>query len=472
MSKAAVIKTAKRMKVPRSMQFQAEFLDDESDEILVEKSRQIGYSEYTALKFVRYSIKEGAKYDTYILSCDEDNAKQTLADCKKWADIYAIGAYELGKEIIEDDTIFQIRFATGRTIHVLSSNPNRLAGKRGNVVLDEFALHKDQQKLLKVSSACTQWGGQRVIISTHRGKKTIFYSLCQGAVNGNPMGWSHYKITLEDAIDQGLLERINAKTGRNWTRESFIASKRKKCFCEADYLEEYMCIAQDQAGQLISWETVNNSVSKLASADARLEDIDGTVGLGVDVARKTDKHCYIGMQQVQDRYVCRLVYYHNDHSWVSRDRQLDRYTACDCVRLAKLDQTGIGDKYVEDAKLRRNGHKIRGVVFTPAVKEALATNVARLMESGKLLIPDHDLLKEHICAIERGYTDTGKLSYGADRTDSGHADLFWALALALDALTAKAAEGTWTREALDGVSMGGGRGKYRHQRRTYTPTRR
>ena len=61
MSKAAVIKTAKRMKVPRSMQFQAEFLDDESDEILVEKSRQIGYSEYTALKFVRYSIKEGAK---------------------------------------------------------------------------------------------------------------------------------------------------------------------------------------------------------------------------------------------------------------------------------------------------------------------------------------------------------------------------------------------------------------------------
>ena len=94
------------------------------------------------------------------------------------------------------------------------------------------------------------------------------------------------------------------------------------------------------------------------------------------------------------------------------------------------------------------------------------------MEAGKIILPNHDLLKAHIAAIEKGYTKTGLVCYNADRTDSGHADLFWALALALHSLTLKAAEGVWTREALDGVSMGGCRGKYRHQRRTYTPTRR
>lgn len=444
-------------KLPRSMPFQARFLEDESPEILVEKSRQIGFSEYTALKFVRYSIRQDAKYDTYILSCDEDNAKQTLEDCRKWAKVYATGAFSLGQELIDSETVFHISFSTGRTIHVLSSNPNRLAGKRGNVVLDEFALHKDQQKLLKVSSACTQWGGQRIIISTHRGCRSTFYALTQSIEQGNPMRFSHYKVTLSDAIDQGLLDRINAKTGKNWTKEAFIADKRSKCLTEADYLEEYQCIAQDSAGQLIPWDSIAAAVSSSACDDADLASIADPLGMGVDVARKNDKHCYVAVRRLGgslgDRFAIALVHYHADHSWLSRDRQLDAYAATPSLRRIFVDATGIGDKYVSDAQHRPNGHKIHAVTFTSATKEHLATQLARFIEERRLLIPDHALLKNHLAAIRRAYTPTGQLSYGSDHNADGHADLFWAAALALDALVSPPAAGAWSASHLDNLIL-------------------
>nr|DAM51174.1 MAG TPA: large terminase [Caudoviricetes sp.] len=463
----------RKARMPRSMVYQARYLEDESDNVLVEKGRQEGFSEYSAIKATRASVKAGALFDWWVCSRDLAAAKLFIDDCKKWADFYNLGAGKLGKEIIEGETVFSITFSTGRTIHALSSNPDVLAGKRGNVILDEFALHKDQQKLLKVSSAVTQWGGQRIVISTHRGKGSVFAQLVNDCVNnGNPMRWSHHRVTIQDAVDAGIVERINAKTGKKMTREDFLASCRAKCLTEADFLEEYMCVPQDTAGQLVSWDTINACTNdRYATAAGNIAAEEGEFGVGVDVARLSDKHCYIALKPWHDRYVVRLVYYHEDNSWESRDRKLDEMTGAAGVKLVVIDQTGLGDKYVEDAKKRRNGHKVRGILFTNGSKEELASNLARALEAGKIIIPSHDLLKAHIAAIEKGYTKTGLVCYSADRTESGHADLFWALAMAYHALTLKASDGVWTRERAEGVVMGSSRGRYRHQRRILTRTR-
>ena len=108
--------------MPRSMIYQADFLNDPADNILVEKGRQIGLSEYAALKAVRASVKQGATLDWWVCSRDLGAAKQFIDDCKKWAEIYNLGAGKLGQEIIEGETVFTITFATGVTIHALSSN--------------------------------------------------------------------------------------------------------------------------------------------------------------------------------------------------------------------------------------------------------------------------------------------------------------------------------------------------------------
>ena len=56
--------------MPRSMIYQADFLNDPADNILVEKGRQIGLSEYAALKAVRASVKQGATLDWWVCSRD------------------------------------------------------------------------------------------------------------------------------------------------------------------------------------------------------------------------------------------------------------------------------------------------------------------------------------------------------------------------------------------------------------------
>lgn len=172
------------------------------------------------------------------------------------------------------------------------------------------------------------------------------------------------------------------------TREAFMKSCRAKCLTESDYLEEYMCVPQDTAGQLISWDTINACTNdRYASAAGNLAAEEGPIGVGVDVARQSDKHCYIALKEWHDRYVVRLVYYHEDHSWESRDKKLDEITGTAGVKLVAIDQTGLGDKYVDDARRRRNGHKIRGITFNNTSKEELASNLARAMEARKSSSP-------------------------------------------------------------------------------------
>src|SRR5260221_11119352 len=120
--------------------------------------------------------------------------------------------------LVEGDrgaSAYVLEFAKRRRIYSLSSNPNALAAKRCHVVLDEFALHQDQRLLYRVAKPVTTWGGQLEIISTHRGANTVFNELIRAILEkGNPMGWSHHKVSLENAVAAGLAERIGAKTGR------------------------------------------------------------------------------------------------------------------------------------------------------------------------------------------------------------------------------------------------------------------
>lgn len=88
---------------------------------------------------------------------------------------------------------------------------------------------------------------------------------------------------------------------------------------EADFLEEYMCVPQDTAGQLVSWDTINACTNdRYATAAGNIAAEEGEFGVGVDVARLSDKHCYIALKPWHDRYVVRLVYYHEDNSWEGR----------------------------------------------------------------------------------------------------------------------------------------------------------
>src|SRR6266581_1470066 len=302
--------------------YQIRWLEDQAPLKIIEKSRQIGMTFTDAYDSVKKVIRNGARLDVWISSRDEAQARLYIEDCRKWAGLLNRRTFAFGREIIDEKTgsaAYVLEFKSGRRIYSLSSNPNALAGKRGHVKLDEFALHQDQRLLYRVAKPVTQWGGQLCIISTHRGGTTLFNQLIrQIKEGGNPMGWSLHSVPLQKAVEEGLVEKINAKMegelGRRLEktlnleprtlnleheddgglapnsalREAWIKSLRRECIDEEQWLQEYCCIPAEEANAFITFEML----TACEEAEVRLmsfEELAGYCESGVLPKRKTEE---------------------------------------------------------------------------------------------------------------------------------------------------------------------------------------
>src|SRR5439155_2209196 len=132
----------------------------------------------------------------------------------------------------------------------------------GHIKLDEFAIHRCQRELYRIAKPCTTWGGQLSIISTHRGDLTVFNEILRGIKEqGNLMGWSHHRVTLQYAVEEGLAERINECSGANQTRESFLQRLRAECLDEEQWLQEYCCVPAADSSSFLSYELITSGES-------------------------------------------------------------------------------------------------------------------------------------------------------------------------------------------------------------------
>ena len=94
-----------------------------------------------------------------------------------------------------------------------------------------------------------------------------------------------------------------------------------------------------------------------------------------------------------------------------------------------IDATGIGSPLAESLA-QEFGPRVEPVVFTAAMKEDLAYRTRRRMEDGLTRLPDTREVRAAFSAVKRFVTATGSLRFDAARTEAGHADQFWAKALA------------------------------------------
>jgi phage FluMu gp28-like protein len=321
----------------------------------------------------------------------------------------------------------------------LSSNPNALAGKRGHVKLDEFALHQDQRLLYRVAKPVTTWGGQLSIISTHRGAQTVFNQLIQDIKErGNPMGWSLHSVPLTKAVEQGLVERINAKAGRAESRQDFMDRLRAECIDEEQWLQEYCCVPADESSAFIPYDLITACeepglrLMDFSELEAWLEStaakrLPPLLYLGVDVARRTDL-CVLDLGEkcgdvIWDRM--RLELQNRTFSEIEND--LYRLLRLPRLKRACLDATGLGLQLAERAA-ERFGWKVEAVTFTAASKEELAFGLRTDFEDRRLRIASSDALRADLRGVRREMTINGNLRFGGESEDS-HCDRFWAKAL-------------------------------------------
>lgn len=428
--------------------FQSAWIQDPSRLKLMEKSRQIGISWSTAYGAVERAAAKGARHDEWVSSRDDIQARLFIEDCKLWAGIMHMAAQDLGEVVVDADkklSAYVLQFASGRRIHSMSSNPDAQAGKRGSRILDEFALHRDQRKMWAIAYPGITWGGSMELVSTHRGSNSFFNGLVREIrEKDNPKKISLHRVTLQDALDQGFLYKL---------QQALPADAEQQDMTEADYFDfvkagaadaesfdqEYMCIPADDDAKFIEYELITGCEYG-AGADWQ-RDVDdpftGRVFCGVDIGRKKDLTVLWVVEQLGDVLYTRHVEALERMRKSAQEAVLWPWFAR-ADRIC-IDATGMGIGWADDAQDEFGEHRVEAVNFSAQVKEALAYPLKGAMEDRVLRIPDDPMIRADLRKVQKVTTAAGNVRFVAESTPDGHADRFWALALAIHAAASPAA---------------------------------
>ncbi len=199
--------------------------------------------------------------DVLYLGYNLDMAREFIDCCAMWARAFAPAFSAVGEFLFVEEgekgadraiQAFRISFASGFEIVALSSKPRSLRGRQGYVILDEFAFHDDPEGLLKAAMALLIWGGKVLVISTHNGIDNPFNQLIHDIRAGKRPG-AVVRITFDDALDQGLFQRVCLKAGLTWSPEA-EAEWRAGIYAGygSDADEELRCIPSLSAGAYLS----------------------------------------------------------------------------------------------------------------------------------------------------------------------------------------------------------------------------
>lgn len=226
MKKAATSLPAKKAVVEAVLlAYQQEWVADQSEVKICEKSRRVGFSwaEASDCALIAASDRDAGGMDVWYVGYNQDMAKEFIRDIAFWAKHYQLAADEMQEEIFQDEKkdilTFVIHFASGFRVTALSSRPSNLRGKQGVVVLDEAAFHDDLEELIKAAIALLIWGGKVRILSTHNGEINHFNELIQECRSGK-RPYSVHRVEFKEALKQGLYKRICLKLNREWTQEA------------------------------------------------------------------------------------------------------------------------------------------------------------------------------------------------------------------------------------------------------------
>ncbi|MGK4303297.1 terminase large subunit domain-containing protein [Shewanella xiamenensis] len=417
--------------------YQSKWIADNSRLKLMEKSRQIGLSWSTAYAADERTSMQGARFDQWVSSRDDLQARLFIEDCKMWSGIMNLAAKDLGERIIDDDariSAYVLEFASGRRIHSMSSNPDAQAGKRGGRILDEFALHPDPRKLWSIAYPGITWGGALEIISTHRGSANFFNQLIREVrENGNPKGISLHRVTLQDALDQGFLFKLQQMLPKDdpiqdMDEAEYFDYVRAGCADEESFQQEYMCNPADDDVAFLEYDLI---ASAEYPGNVDWQKITGQeLYVGVDIGRKKDLTVLWVIERLGDVLYTRHI--ERMQNMRKSDQEAIIWPWIAKASRTCIDATGLGIGWADDAQ-DKFGSKVEAVTFTPKVKESLAYPIRSHMQDRQLRIPLDPVIRADLRMVTKQTTSAGNIRFTAERTVDGHADHFWALGLAIHA---------------------------------------
>lgn len=384
-------------------------------------ARQTGKTFTTTLEVVDDCFEHavsGQRARWVILSRGERQAKEAMQE-----GIYPHAkAYGLAFEAQEFDwqgesgsyKALEVTLPHGSRITALPANPDTARGFSANVFLDEFAFHKDSGAIWKALFPVISAGHKLRITSTPNGKSGKFYELD----TGQDTAWSRHVVDIYQAVADGLPRNIE--------------ELRAGIADDDAWAQEYELKYLDEASAWLSYDLISSV------EDEKAGDPDGYQGgvcfVGRDIGRRNDLHVIWVWELVGDVLWERERIEQKRATFAAMDMAFDEVMTKYRVGRACIDQTGMGEKVVEDA-ISRYGSTVEGVLFTGASKLIMATQGKTAFEDRRVRITMGDVhLRSDLHKLRKIASATGAPRFVAERDDD-HADRTWAAFLGIHAAT-------------------------------------
>jgi phage FluMu gp28-like protein len=432
--------------------YQFDWILDESEYKVAEKSRRVGFTYASSYRCHRKCMTRGRGFIQWVSSRDLLTAQEFIRDyVAKWckaSNIVAKGIYGDNVEVIDTERnikAFVVEYPNGARLVSLSSSPEAFAGKGGDILLDEADLHEDSGKLIDMAQPCTLWGGQLEVVSAYRVGGTSsspFALLVRSAKSAeNPMGIRLHRVTLPDAVAQGLVEKINAATGKSQTREEFVARIRAKCRTLSAYNSQYLCVCDDAAGKLITLQLITPcELDPIELAEIVARHPGAPRFGGYDVARKLHasawhEYALIGVSlYLAYREVWRGAEFDAQENWI-RSRLADKGRPR--ISRMAIDSTGLGMHMAENLAKAFPG-RVDAVNLESSRRLDLCVALRDRYAQTRIFIPADDQLRADITGPEKQLARNGGLrvylpSFDNDAGETSHCDEFMASVLAVSA---------------------------------------
>ncbi|MDD5698012.1 MAG: hypothetical protein PHH77_05300 [Victivallaceae bacterium] len=443
--------------------YQVEWAYDESRFTACEKSVRVGITYAQEFKVVRERQIKG-KGDYLHSSVTQGVALNFIRECQFWIDLYKIKASSIGETEYYDELTktqeraLYIEFTNKQRIVSFSSSPNNMRGFGGAVGLDEIAFHRKMREMMKGAGSRSLWGDPVSMWSSHNGAESEWNMFLQRErALGDKSKWSIHRVTILNAIDQGLVEKINEVKKTNFTRQGFLEDCKAAVGSQEAFEEECLCIAQDRGDPAVSWYDIQNAskdyriVSIDVSGDAREgDDIDPSVAalirdnpfggldprkrysFGYDVARTG--HLSSVWVNETDGKNHRLVLHIKLHKCKFSSQRELLVLGLDTLKgmSGSGDSTGLGMQTCEELHDRYRER------FTPvnfgAFKPYLGGKLRGAFEDGRQIIPrEPEEIAYDIRALKTAQVGT-KVSFTESKNPVNplsHCDIAWSDALAI-----------------------------------------
>jgi len=416
--------------------YQKNFIKDGSRFRLWLKSRQIGATYGCAGEAL---IDAMGGLDQLVISASEEQAL-------KWTQEIYKHAEKLEIELSGAEN--KIKTPAGTFIYIFANNFRTIQGFSGSVWLDEFAWYINPKRIWNafIPSITSVKSGQTkariTILSTPFEEQSLFHQLVTNETKYYM--FSRHSTDIYQAVKQGL--QVDIQVLKDLFDAESWAAMYECQFVDDDLAFFPISLIKSCVDDKLEYQNINKKHITYAGYDiGRIKDLSVLAALQAEITRGhvplpsdglTRGHVPLPSDGLtrghvplpEKHYVLKLLNEYKKASFANQQHELKTFLKTYHKAHLNMDCTGIGMNLTEDLT-QSAPDQVTGIYFTANSKEAMVLNLKKMLEDKVLKLPNDPNLIADIHAIKRK-AGARQFLYDADKKTTGHADRFWALALA------------------------------------------